>query len=194
MQRIGVRSALREAIPSAATAPAHAAGTPGEIFSGVHAPRMRRGGRRPTPTRLLHPKFASGWDAIDYGDLEQGLFLFMLFLRHPAAGFTAGGGVHGVMHYVMSSHSRKPWLRLLSYRGVAAAPCTYENMMRHGYLTSVALPLDEAESPCAVAYRHAALELTRHLDRTGCCGELARRSPRSALPSGVGGHVLLAVF
>ena len=59
------------------------AGTPAELW-GDDAPQRYADGQ-PTGQPLLHRRgFRPGWDQIDGGDLEQGLFLYVLWYLYPS--------------------------------------------------------------------------------------------------------------
>ena len=69
--------------------------------------------------RRIDPKFDSGWDQIDGGDLDQGLYLFMLHYRHAAMAHTRGSSAHHIIHF--NQNVRKPWTRALHYPAMKSA-------------------------------------------------------------------------
>ena len=159
------------------------AGTPAELF----AERPATFGDDGSLNAGVKIDVAS-WSDIDCGDLDQGFLLYMLQFRHRVGAYVRGSQ-HQPIHYV--GHSHKPWVRALSYRSFndSEAACTHTNLVRDFYLRGFGKGSTASSSACGDAFRQAARELARHLDRQQCC---ARRGEDA--PHGPPGHVRVNVF
>ena len=200
-------------------------GTPGELFASRSTPiavyaanqsRSRGGSLSPRPVPLAG-KFHAGWDRIDGGDLDQGLYWYMLHYKHDAMAYMSGGTRHRIVHFNQGS---KPWRRVLHYprlpdskdagggvaTGAGARWCSeqiaaaaprviYESLIRHAYLRAAGLlhmNASSSMSACAEQYHRAAKELVHdetRFSRTACCEALGPKAP-----SGVMGHQWLSIF
>ena len=161
------------------------AGTPLELFR--DKPMRHADGTLLTDRKGRHEVIRSkGWDEIDGGDLEQGFFLYMLYLRHTRGAFTHRSGTHYVRHYVRFKNG-KPWVRVLGWRdpnketNVAAASveCSWENLKRIAFLRN-ALPASTstaATTPCGRAFATVRSGLEGRLDAARCCEQLGFDAP-----------------
>jgi hypothetical protein len=140
-------------------------GVPAELFA--TPPRYADGSVAP---RFDVATFGSGWDRIDGGDLDQGLFLYMLHHRHaPAGALMRQTGEHRLFHY--NRINPKPWTRSLAH-AATNKPCGWETLKRHAYLRGAGL-LGHQLPPtaCGRAFGRVAAELDLVVNRTRCCAQ-----------------------
>ena len=179
----GVRVLSPSITPWNATHGFNRSGTPARLF--VNRPLRhadgtlvldRRGGREPIMLRL------SGWDAIDGGDLEQGLLLYMLYVRRDAGVFVRRRGTHHVRHYVrgrVGLGGGKPWARVLTWREDVGPRCSWDQLKRRAYLRAALSDDDDARggaSACALAFARARRALDG-LDAGACCEQMGWSAP-----------------
>ena len=155
-------------------------GTPRQLWGTPTVPKtLRRHADGTTAGPLLDRAFfGRGWQRIDCGDLEQGLFLNMLWNRSPQLGVFFDNhkkSRHRVAHYVRGpKNPKKPWRRALTYEAVREGSCptkqAYSDWMRHFYLSSLAeLPLvQRPATACARAFKQAYSEIRTRLNTTSC--------------------------
>ena len=155
-------------------------GTPRQLWGTPTVPKaLRRHADGTTAGPLLDRAFfGRGWQRIDCGDLEQGLFLNMLWSRSPQLGVFFDNhkkSRHRVAHYVRGpKNPTKPWRRALTYEAVREGRCptnqAYSDWMRHFYLSSLAeLPLVQRPvTVCARAFKQAYSEVGTRLNTTSC--------------------------
>ena len=155
-------------------------GTPRQLWGTPTVPKtLRRHADGTTAGPLLDRAFfGRGWQRIDCGDLEQGLFLNMLWNRSPQLGVFFDNhkkSRHRVAHYVRGpKNPKKPWRRALTYEAVREGRCptnqAYSDWMRHFYLSSLAeLPLVQRPvTVCARAFKQAYSEVGTRLNTTSC--------------------------
>ena len=130
-----------------------------------------------------------GWDHIDGGDLEQGLFLHVLFVRHALGAFIVRDGVHKVRHYVRG-RGGKPWARLLAWQddehGGGHVKCSWDHLKRAAYLRAALSAREErgsggwfggGTSACGRAFAAARRVLDAELDAQGCCERMGWSAP-----------------
>ena len=172
---------------AAASSRRHSGGRRHAAASHAAAGHTASSGHDVLPVSLWH--FGAGWDRIDYGDLDQGFFLYMLHHKRSVAHSLRGGAVHHVMHFV--SGPQKPWRRALEHRPQQSS-CSWDNLIRHAYLRSAGMPLSTAGSACAAAFRGVLGSLDEAFagdEAAACCATFGDRAPDSR-----GGHVRLSVF
>lgn len=173
-------------------------------------------GRLGTPRELwqadrasnVHSKFFRGWDAIDGGDLDQGLFLAALHAKRKLLRLRAWkrASKHKAVHYVTGP--RKPWFRALYYKAIVPnatlEECEsnqHEHRMRYFYLNSFKTvrsgPADLAEhdapTECSLAFQTARAELEEFENYSTCCAS-RHGKPCARMYGQRGGHILLNVF
>ena len=167
-------------------------GTPRQLA--LHLTTRHEGGeeamRQEAPRIEVAREFGESWTRIDYGDLDQGFFLYMLHHRHRVA-HAVRGSRHVAHHYV--GVALKPWVRALSHdatRPRSARGCTRDALITQAYVHRARLPLHATASPCADAYRSvlAALDEAIGEDARVCCATYGLTAPAA------GGHVRLSVF
>lgn len=159
-------------------------GTPRQLVSASQRQRVHSSARR---MEVDVDQFGAGWDRIDYGDMDQGFFFYLLHFGQQAT-FSLSGAMHTARHYVM--HPLKPWARALQHRPMKEA-CSHDNLIRHAWLRQAGMPLNATESLCAAAFRDVLKDLDAHFadGAASCCATLGKKAPTS-----VGGHVRVSVF
>ena len=135
------------------------AGTPGQLNRQLRLQHPvgtdSNGNGRDRLLRVEH-KFIAGWDQIDYGDMDQGLFLYVLHYRHRIA-YNLQGSRHSGWHFVING-PQKPWVLVLSGRETKPA-CDGRSFFKHAYLRMVGLPFASTPSACASAFRRVQSEV-----------------------------------
>ena len=164
------------------------------------APAALVGSGRPQHAQQIR---MMSWTEIDWGDFDQGFFLYMLHLRHRRGDYMRRGGKHYARHYVRGRDG-KPNQRTLAYASpsfVGTPGCGWDNLKRLAFLQGLPetafgdKPIDgvgieaateresslrpDSLSPCARRYRRIARSLVERIkNTTKCCEALGSAAPR----------------
>jgi hypothetical protein len=157
--------------------------------AGGPAALLTRGGATTAPVGHVHITKLASWTQVDFGDLDQGLLLYMLYLKNRRGAFMSRHGQHTARHFVRGIDG-KPNQRTLAYGSRSfggVRGCSWDNLKRYAYLSAALPELVEAGSsasssapmsPCARRYRRVAGHLKRHLNASACCDALGAAGPR----------------